>query len=45
MSNVKAKKHTECFRPGVSDGKEHPLDTSRFDICGKNYQNGFLKWL
>jgi hypothetical protein len=41
--NVNAKKHTECFNAGVSDGKDHPFDASRFDRCGKNYQDGFLK--
>jgi hypothetical protein len=38
-----AKKRTECFIAGVSDGKDHPFDASRFDRCGKNYQDGFLK--
>jgi hypothetical protein len=42
-SNVYAKKHPECFNTGVSDGKDHPFDASRFDRCGKNYQDGFLK--
>jgi hypothetical protein len=42
-NNVNAKKHTECFNAGVSDGKDHPFDASRFDRCGKNYQDGFLK--
>ena len=31
------------FNAGVSDNKDHPLDSSRFDRCGKNYQDGFLK--
>jgi hypothetical protein len=26
----------------VSDGKDHPLDASRFDRCGRDYENGFL---
>jgi hypothetical protein len=30
-SNVSAKKHTKCFNAGVSDGKDHPFDASRFD--------------
>jgi hypothetical protein len=41
--NVNTKKHTECFNAGVTDGKDHPFDASRFDRCGKNYQDGFLK--
>ena len=36
-------KHTECFNSGVSDGKDHPFDASRFDRCGQDYENGFLK--
>ena len=40
---VMAKKHSECFNAGVSDRKDHPFDASRFDRCGKNYQDGFLK--
>ena len=43
MSSVTAKKHTECFNAGVSDGKGHPFDGSRFDRCGKNYHDRFLK--
>jgi hypothetical protein len=43
ISNVIAKKHTECFKAGQSDGPDHPFDASRFDRCGKNYQDGFLK--
>jgi hypothetical protein len=42
-SNVNAKKHIELFNAGVSDGKDHPFDASRFDRCDKNYQDGFLK--
>jgi hypothetical protein len=42
-TSVYAKKHTECFNAGVSDGRDHPFDASRFDRCGKNYQDGFLK--
>lgn len=30
-SDVSAKKHTERFNAGVSDGKDHPFDASRFD--------------
>jgi hypothetical protein len=41
--NVNAKKHSECFKAGQSDGADHPFDASRFDRCGKNYQDGFLK--
>ncbi len=41
--SVHAKKHTECFNTGVNDGKDHPFDASRFDRCGNNYQDGFLK--
>ena len=33
--SVYAKKHTECFNSGVSDGKDHPFDSSRFDRCGR----------
>ena len=40
---AEAKKHTECFKDGSDDGKDHPFDASRFDRCGKNYQDGFLK--
>ena len=40
---AEAKKHTECFKDGSDDGKDHPFYTSRFDRCGKNYQDGFLK--
>ena len=38
-----AKKHSECFKVGQSDGADHPFDASRFDRCGRNYQDGFLK--
>jgi hypothetical protein len=41
--SVQAKKHSECFMAGQSDGADHPFDASRFDRCGKNYQDGFLK--
>jgi hypothetical protein len=41
--NIQAKKHSECFKAGQSDGADHPFDASRFDRCGKNYQDGFLK--
>ena len=41
--SVYAKKPTECFNAGLSDGKDHPFDAPRFDRCGKNYQDGFLK--
>lgn len=41
--SLRAKKHTECFNAGLNDGKDHPFDASRFDRCGKNYQDGFLK--
>ena len=40
--SLQAKKHTECFNAGLNDGKDHPFDVSRFDRCGKNYQDGFL---
>jgi len=36
-------KLTEHSNTGVSDGKDHLFDASRFDRCGKNYQDGFLK--
>jgi hypothetical protein len=41
--SVYAKKHTECFNSGVSDGKDHPFDASRFDRCGQEYESGFMK--
>jgi hypothetical protein len=41
--NAQAKKHSECFKVGQSDGGDHPFDASRVDKCGKNYQDGFLK--
>ena len=37
------KKHSKCFKAGQNDGADHPFDASRFDRCGKNYQDGFLK--
>ena len=40
---MSAKKHTECFNAGQSYGADHPFDAARFDRCGKNYQDGFLK--
>jgi hypothetical protein len=40
---MSAKKHTGRFNVGVNDGKDHLFDASRFDRCGKNYQDGFLK--
>jgi len=42
-SNVTAKKLAEYSNTGVSDGKDHLFDASRFDRCGKNYQDGFPK--
>jgi hypothetical protein len=41
--NVQATNHSECFNAGQSDRADHPFDASRFDRCGKNYQDGFLK--
>ena len=41
--NIQAKKHSECFKAGQSDGADHPFDASRFDRCRKNYHDGFLK--
>jgi hypothetical protein len=32
-----------CYKKGVSDGKDHPFNSRTFDKCGHDYYNGFIK--
>jgi hypothetical protein len=43
VGHVQAKKHTTCFKHGSSDGANGPFDAAKFDVCGKNYEDGFMK--
>jgi len=43
VGHVQAKKHTTCFKHGSSDGANGPFDAAKFDVCGKNYEDGCMK--
>jgi hypothetical protein len=32
-----------CYKKGVSDGKDHPFNSRTFDKCGHDYYKGFIK--
>ncbi|HEY7573253.1 MAG TPA: hypothetical protein VH796_17980 [Nitrososphaeraceae archaeon] len=39
--NIQAKKHSECFKAGQSDGADHPFDAPRSIVAGRSIKMDF----